>query len=156
MVKIKRYVFFTYLFLCDICFIYYTIQAMKINTTKRSIYLLLFLISMVVYMFQKLNIALPKLINNYLNDGIAMLLILKIVDVVVYNIYQKQLARNIKYVIGIVIYFSFIFEYLYPMFHSRYTADWWDVLVYFIGAIVFLIIENYDYKKMFTMWRIYR
>lgn len=129
---------------------------MKINTTKRSIYLLLFIISMVVYMFQKLNIALPKLINNYLNDGIAMLLVLKIVDVVVYNIYQKQLARNIKYVIGIVLYFSFIFEYLYPMFHSRYTADWWDVLVYFIGAIVFLIIENYDYKKMFKMWRIYR
>lgn len=129
---------------------------MKINTTKRSIYLLLFIISMVVYMFQKLNIALPKLINNYLNDGIAMLFVLKIVDVVVYNIYQKQLARNIKYVIGIVLYFSFIFEYLYPMFHSRYTADWWDVLVYFIGAIVFLIIENYDYKKMFKMWRIYR
>lgn len=111
---------------------------------------------MVVYMFQKLNIALPKLINNYLNDGIAMLFVLKIVDVVVYNIYKKQLARNIKYVIGIVLYFSFIFEYLYPMFHSRYTADWWDVLVYFIGAIVFLIIENYDYKKMFKMWRIYR
>ena len=129
---------------------------MKINTTKRSIYLLLFIISMVVYMFQKLNIALPKLINNYLNDGIAMLFVLKIVDVVVYNIYQKQLARNIKYVIGIVLYFSFIFEYLYPMFHSRYTADWWDVLVYFIGAMVFLIIENYDYKKMFKMWRIYR
>lgn len=150
MVKIKRYVFL------HICFIYYTIQAMKINTTKRSIYLLLFIISMVVYMFQKLNIALPKLINNYLNDGIAMLFVLKIVDVVVYNIYQKQLARNIKYVIGIVLYFSFIFEYLYPMFHSRYTADWWDVLVYFIGAIVFLIIENYDYKKMFKMWRIYR
>lgn len=129
---------------------------MKINTTKRSIYLLHFMISMVVYMFQKLNIALPKLINNYLNDGIAMLLVLKIVDVVVYNIYQKQLARNIKYVIGIVLYFSFIFEYLYPMFHSRYTADWWDVLVYFIGAMVFLIIENYDYKKMFEMWQIYR
>lgn len=111
---------------------------------------------MVVYVFQKLNITLPKWINNYLNDGIAMLLVLKIVDVVVYYIYKKQITRNIQYVIGIVIYFSFIFEYLYPKFHSRYTADWWDVLVYFIGAMLFLIIENYDYKKMFEMWRIYR
>ena len=148
--------FFYISFLCDICFICYTIQSMKINTTKIAIYLLLFIISMVVYVFQKLNITLPKWINNYLNDGIAMLLVLKIVDVVVYYIYKKQITRNIQYVIGIVIYFSFIFEYLYPKFHSRYTADWWDVLVYFIGAIVFLIIENYDYKKMFKMWRIYR
>lgn len=148
--------FFYISFLCDICFICYTIQSMKINTTKRSIYLLLFIISMVVYVFQKLNITLPKWINNYLNDGIAMLLVLKIVDVVVYYIYKKQITRNIQYVIGIVIYFSFIFEYLYPKFHSRYTADWWDVLVYFIGAMLFLIIENYDYKKMFEMWRIYR
>lgn len=148
--------FFYISFLCDICFICYTIQSMKINTTKIAIYLLLFIISMVVYVFQKLNITLPKWINNYLNDGIAMLLVLKIVDVVVYYIYKKQITRNIQYVIGIVIYFSFIFEYLYPKFHSRYTADWWDVLVYFIGAMLFLIIENYDYKKMFEMWRIYR
>jgi len=36
--------------------------------------------------------------------------------------------------IGLATYYSAYFEYFLPMVNSRYTGDWADVFLYFLGG----------------------
>ncbi|MAW65542.1 MAG: hypothetical protein CMD18_05035 [Flavobacteriales bacterium] len=46
----------------------------------------------------------------------------------------------LKILIG-VLYFSFLFEFLLPQFSPKFTADWLDVLMYFLGGVIYFILK---------------
>lgn len=41
-----------------------------------------------------------------------------------------------------VVLVSFYFEFYLPKNHPQYTADWWDVVMYFLGGIIFLLVQK--------------
>lgn len=45
-------------------------------------------------------------------------------------------------ILSIVLMYSLIFEYYLPQNMSRYTADWYDVLCYLAGAVIFLFLQR--------------
>ena len=45
-------------------------------------------------------------------------------------------------ILSIFLMYSFVFEYFLPQTMSRYTADWYDVLCYFMGAIIFYFLQK--------------
>ncbi|WP_157111361.1 hypothetical protein [Nonlabens spongiae] len=45
-------------------------------------------------------------------------------------------------ILSIFLMYSLIFEYYLPQTMSRYTADWYDVLCYFMGAIIFYFLQK--------------
>ena len=47
-------------------------------------------------------------------------------------------------IIVMTLYYSVIFEFILPKFSLKYTADYYDVLCYGIGAILFY----YHQKKL--------
>ena len=111
---------------------------------KLSIFCILsFLIGSIVYACQYLNYPLPKIINNFLNDFLIVPIVLYIC------LWALILIRKDKYftlplfmVLYVCAFYSFIFEYIAPKFLIRYTADIIDVILYFLGGIVFYILQN--------------
>ncbi|GAA0722163.1 hypothetical protein GCM10009430_24290 [Aquimarina litoralis] len=43
----------------------------------------------------------------------------------------------------VTIGYSIYFEWYMPQYDDRYTADWLDVLMYFIGMFFFYVVEKY-------------
>lgn len=71
-------------------------------------------------------------------------------------IFVRILKRDSTLLISPIIIFiqtlfvSIYFEWYLPTFKGRigwYTGDVWDVLMYFIGALLFLIIQHYSISK---------
>lgn len=114
---------------------------------KKTIYTLFFLIALIVYILQKLDYRLHFLINNYLNDILSIPLVLKICQKICELIYRKKIQFSIGKIILICIYWSVLFEIIFPQIFYRYTTDFYDIFAYLLGGIIYYIIEkNEDYK----------
>jgi hypothetical protein len=101
------------------------------------------IIWLVTTIFRKLHHPLPY-VNGYINDAVAVPVIGNLTlcfqrVVVIKNNFYTFLPR---YVIFIVAYVSFVFEWLLPKFSTTYTGDWWDVLLYVIGGVFFYMMMN--------------
>lgn len=96
-----------------------------------------------IYLAQLYQQELPLLINNYLNDFLIIPITLTIC------LYVLRFTRNNKtykipvFIIGyLCILFSVFFEKIMPGISERYTSDTLDVLVYFLGGLWFLFLQN--------------
>src|SRR5690554_264037 len=105
-------------------------------------------IAAAVYICQRLHIALPSLINNYLNDFLCMPIVLIITQLLARKIKKdKQYIIKNHLIILIVLYYSVYFEYYLPKVNARYTADFIDVILYALGGFVFYFLENSSLGK---------
>lgn len=102
-----------------------------------------------VYSMQRLNVPLPKFVNNYVNDLLCMPLVLGLLTFLIrYFKKDKYFSFPLAFVLLLATYYSIYFEYYLPKINPRYTADWIDVLLYFFSSIAFFIIQNNKRKKL--------
>jgi hypothetical protein len=98
---------------------------------------------LITTIFRRLHHPLPY-VNGYINDAVAIPVIANLglwfqrVVMVKNNTY----VLSAGHVIFIVVYVSFVFEYLLPMFSKTYTGDWIDALLYVIGGLFFYKVMN--------------
>ena len=117
---------------------------------KRIIYIIMALTALSVYSMQKLNVSLPKFVNNYVNDLLCMPLVLGLLTFLIrYFKKDKYFSFLLAFVLLLATYYSIYFEYYLPKINPRYTADWIDVLLYFFSSIAFFIFQNNNRKKLF-------
>ncbi|MFD2551665.1 hypothetical protein ACFSQP_07545 [Bizionia sediminis] len=91
-----------------------------------------------IYFAQRLNIPLPSWINNYVNDFLCMPIVLSISLAILRFIKKTEdLFVPLPVILGLTLYFSVYFEWFMPQVSARYTADFIDVGLYFIGALLF-------------------
>ena len=112
--------------------------------TLKRFYLPFFsMLGLTIYMTQKLMIPLPLFANNYLNDLLCMPIVLKICQYAVRFIKKdKHINIPVKISLVLTILYALYFEFLLPKFNARYTTDFIDVILYFMGFMFFLWIEN--------------
>lgn len=109
-----------------------------------STFIILFL---VIYGTQKLGYTLPYYIHNYGSNLICMPIILKTIQLILKFASKKKIRLSYSHIISVTLYFSWYFEYYLPKHNIRYTADYYDTLLYFIGSILYCYLENY-FKKI--------
>jgi len=109
----------------------------------KKVYLYMIVVAGVVYACQRMNITLPSIVNNYLNDLLCMPIVLALIQSII-KLSEKHKHYKIPlYLIFIItIYYSIYFEWFMPKYSQRYTADVIDVFLYFIGGIGFYTIER--------------
>lgn len=101
-------------------------------------------VALVIYITQRLNIALPSLIDNYVNDFLCVPIVLGGILFLTQWLKKDDNYRfSFTFIIFIASYYSFYFEYYLPKDNPRYTADWIDVLLYFSGALTFFFYKKY-------------
>ncbi|MFC5271004.1 hypothetical protein [Adhaeribacter terreus] len=83
-------------------------------------------------------------LNNYLNDLLCLPLVLGAAVFLQRNMVLRQADYALTgWQIGlVVIYFSLMFEGVIPLFVSRYTADFFDVICYGLGGWAFWFFGN--------------
>ena len=101
------------------------------------------ILASVVFALQKFQVALPPVINNYLNDFLCMPIVLYICRFAVRTLKSnRRLQIPIGLVFLITIGYAVYFEYYLPQFSPRYTGDIIDVFVYFGGAFFFIFFNG--------------
>lgn len=104
-------------------------------------------IALTIYSMQRLNVPLPKLINNYLNDLLCMPLLIGALTFIIRRLKKDTtFTFPISFVLFIAAYYSVYFEYYLPKNNPRYTADWIDVILYFSGGISYFLLEDKKVK----------
>jgi len=101
-----------------------------------------------IYFAQKLAIQLPRFVRFYVNDFLIIPIIL------IASLFILRWSRNDKNYqisIWIILYlcglYSIIFEYFLPQFHSRYTADTIDVILYFAAGLIFYYLQKNENEQ---------
>lgn len=101
-----------------------------------------------VYLLQRFHVALPELVNNYLNDFLCMPIVLK---VCLYGVRfiksEKRIQLPLLLQILLTLLFIIYFEGVLPISHERYTADYLDIIAYTLGLIFFIRVEGYEHKN---------
>ena len=111
---------------------------------NRLVYILMCVVALLIYAMQRLNIVLPSLIDNYVNDFLCLPIVLGGILFVI-----RWLKKDINYqfpfafIFFMASYYSFYFEYYLPKHNPRYTTDLIDVLAYFSGALTFFFYKKY-------------
>jgi len=111
---------------------------------KKIMYPLIFLgiIGISVYIMQKLGFKLPLFINNHLNDLLIVPINLLAVQLL-WGVFNGTIVwLRLSIVVTCVLFYSIVFEYMLPQFNIRYTADWWDLLCYLLGGLLFWLYQH--------------
>jgi hypothetical protein len=97
----------------------------------------------IIYICEKTEIILPKIIRFYVNDFLIIPIVLYISLFVVRKLKGKvDLQLSLLNIIYLCTLYSVIFEYWLPKFHSRYTSDFVDVGLYFLSGMVFYFLQK--------------
>ena len=106
-----------------------------------------FLVALSLYLINRYLLAMLGLAHYkvpYLNDTLC----LPVVLTVALWLQQKLFARtararlNVAQVVFTVIYFAVFFEGILPAFSEKYTRDYWDILAYAVGGIIYYFFCN--------------
>ena len=107
-------------------------------------------VAAIIYFCQFMEFGVPKLINNHFNDFVCIPIVLKICQYAVRYIKSNQeLILPVFLQLCVTSIFCVYFEYVLPKYNSRYTGDSLDVVMYLLGMLFFLIIEQPSYLRKF-------
>ena len=103
-------------------------------------------ICIILYLLNKLNFFYRyEIIRWYLNDIICGY----IFSLVVSELYRFFLKREIsmRNLFLLLILASIFWEFIYPFIDFRSTKDYFDILAYFIGYILYYTVFNITYSQ---------
>lgn len=117
----------------------------------KKIYIFIFLISIIIFSMQKTGLYLPQILNNYANDLLCLPLVLGIITFIIRSLKKDEFFKlPLFFILTMALYYSLYFEYYLPQNNPRYTSDWIDVILYFIGAVAF-----YSYERKLGFFQIH-
>ncbi|MFV8281690.1 hypothetical protein ACNKXS_09105 [Christiangramia marina] len=94
----------------------------------------------------------PEWTTSYLNDFLCMPIILTIcLKMAHYLTKDRSIKISIAQALVLTCFYAIYFELILPQFVDRYTADLVDVLLYFIGATLFLLLQASANMKQKTL-----
>jgi hypothetical protein len=116
---------------------------MKLYLLRSPVFLILLLIFILHQVSQYiLKIQLPFL-NNYLDNFLAMPVILTLLLAEKKYIYkQKDQSLSLLFIILATLYVAFVTEWLFPLLSERFTTDWLDLVFYSFGSVFFYLFMN--------------
>ena len=80
----------------------------------------------------------------YLNDMLCLPIVLTVALWLQQKIFPRSARSrlNVAQVVFTVIYFAVFFEGILPAFSERFTRDYWDILAYAVGGVIFYFVFN--------------
>lgn len=110
----------------------------------------MFSTAVLIYTMQQLSFPLPALINNYVNDLLCLPLLLGAMEFIIKRLKKDKFFKfPISFVMVLASYYSIYFEYYLPKVNPRYTADWIDVILYFLGGLTFYFVVKESNNRVF-------
>ena len=113
------------------------------RTIKHPVFISMCMLAIFIYFANRIALPLPSWVYFYVNDMLCMPIVLGIsLAIVRFCKKTENIYVPISATVSIAIYYAFHFEWLMPKLHERYTSDPIDVLIYFIGALLFFTFQK--------------
>jgi len=101
------------------------------------------IVGTLIYTFQYFDIQLPKIINNYVNDFLIIPIVLFTCLLFLrWSRNDKKFVLSLLVILYVCFMYSILFEFVFPKYLARYTADFIDVILYFISGYLFYKLQN--------------
>lgn len=111
------------------------------SVLRHWIFICMALVASIIYILQRLGIALPWFVNNYLNDILSIPLTLFIILAIIRLCRGSSYLLSTAMISSVVLYYAIYFEYYLPQHNPRYTSDIFDVGCYAMGGVVFYLLQ---------------
>jgi hypothetical protein len=138
---------------CAVCVLFFFDVNYLLGPGMNNLRLLLILVGVyIIHLFLKFSdISVPTWMSSYLADLLCLPIMFGLFTWLMRDVMKRSSFRltALMIVFG-VCYVSFAFEWLAPRWSSRYTADGWDVVCYFVGGIFYLLFHQWEHKRLFT------
>lgn len=113
---------------------------------KHPVFYISVLVTTVLYVAQRLKLPIPNWINFYLNDFLCMPIVLSLCLAILRIIKKTEnLYVPLFVILALTTYFFMYFEWLMPQISTRYTSDFIDAGLYYLGGLLFYKFQ----KKLF-------
>lgn len=101
------------------------------------------LIALFIYTANRFALPLPSWIYFYVNDLLCMPIVLSLSLAILRYIKKTEtIYVPLSIIIILTSYYAIYFEWFMPKINPRYTGDFIDVLLYFIGAFLFYLFQK--------------
>jgi cobalamin biosynthesis protein CobD/CbiB len=108
-------------------------------------------IYVLIRLLRKNDYPLPHWINGHLTDLICLPIVLMICLAVVRVLKRNSFIEIKPGLIALIcLEYALIFEWILPQKSRIYTADWIDVVMYFLGGLIFFFIQPIFRKEKKT------
>jgi len=105
---------------------------------KHPIFYISMLVAFAIYIAQKFVLPLPNWVYFYVNDFLCMPIVLSLCLATIRIIKRTEsLYVPLLIVLILTTYFTLYFEWLMPKLNTRYTFDKFDIVLYYLGALLF-------------------
>ncbi|RQO38258.1 hypothetical protein DBR39_15440 [Chryseobacterium sp. KBW03] len=76
-------------------------------------------------------------LNDYFTDCITVPMYCYLIEYIMNVVLGYHWTPDLKFVLTSVLYLSFLFEVLCPKLSSHFTGDFYDVLAYSVGGVLY-------------------
>lgn len=114
------------------------------NVLKSPVFIICCLLFALHQLLQRgLHISLP-LIDNYLDNLLAMPIILTFLLVERRILFRRGKGYRLSAmdVVMATVYIVIIAEVIFPLFSDSFVTDWWDVIFYALGSLIYWFTIN--------------
>ena len=97
------------------------------------------IIFIVIYgltLYSKYYLYIQPFLNYYLADLLCMPIVFYL-TVEIFRIAKLEPKLSLLKILIGIIYFFILFEFLLPKYSFKYTGDWFDVFMYFLGGLIY-------------------
>jgi hypothetical protein len=102
-----------------------------------------FILGLLIFIFQSINLSLPRIINNYVNDFLIIPIVLFLCSLFLkWSRNDKNFTLSLPIILYVCFMYSILFEFVLPNYLARYTKDYIDIILYFAGGIIFYKLQN--------------
>lgn len=104
-----------------------------------------FVIFFIVFGLEKYTQTIPEIVTFYLNDFLIIPMVgLACLHGVWFLKKDYSIRLNVFMIVSLAVLFSVYFEWYLPKVSERYTADFWDVICYAAGGVVFHFLQKLE------------
>lgn len=114
------------------------VDKMKINKD-----IIILIICLILYAINQLFLKKIGILffNNYFNDLLAVPLYFSIINIISLQLRKKEI-NSFKTLFFITIILSFLGEYVAIYLRKGSVTDYWDIICYFIGMLLYYVLKN--------------
>jgi len=117
----------------------------NIHNYSTNSYLYFWVIAFVIYIFNNLiikNITTIVFFHCYFNDLLASIVFLSFLDFILYFIPYRTPIITFWQTMIIILFAGLFWEYISPFYRVNSVSDPYDLIMYFIGALIYWFPKN--------------
>lgn len=113
------------------------------KTLRNPYFLLVLFVALLIYSAKQFQLSLPYWISFYFYDFLCMPIVFTIILALLRFVKKdSDIKIPLFAIVSLTAYYAWFFEWLMPKYDTRYTGDWLDVLMYFLGSALFYVCER--------------